>query len=37
VPLLVCGGEVVWMPGYRVAERFAVPSPTAPALLITMA
>jgi len=37
VPLLVCGGEVVWIPGYRVAARFAVPSPTAPALLITMA
>jgi tRNA(Ile)-lysidine synthase len=37
VPLLVCGNEVVWIPGYRVAARFAVPSPTAPALLITLA
>jgi tRNA(Ile)-lysidine synthase len=37
VPLLVCGREVVWIPGYRVAARFAVPAPTAPALLITMA
>ncbi len=37
VPLLVCGNEVVWIPGYRVATRFAVPSPTAPALLIRVA
>jgi tRNA(Ile)-lysidine synthase len=37
VPLLVCGHEVVWIPGYRVAARFAVPSPTAPALLVGFA
>jgi tRNA(Ile)-lysidine synthase len=37
VPLLVCGNEVVWIPGYRIAARFAVPSPTAPALLVTLA
>ena len=24
VPLLVCGDEVVWIPGYRIANRFAV-------------
>jgi tRNA(Ile)-lysidine synthase len=24
VPLLVCGDEVVWIPGYRIAARFAV-------------
>jgi tRNA(Ile)-lysidine synthase len=37
VPLLVCGREVVWIPGYRVAARFAVPGSSAPALLITVA
>ncbi len=24
VPLLVCGDELVWVPGYRIASRFAV-------------
>jgi len=28
VPLLVCGDEVVWIPGYRIAHSFALPSKT---------
>ncbi|MFZ4780612.1 MAG: tRNA lysidine(34) synthetase TilS, partial [Terrimicrobiaceae bacterium] len=32
VPLLVCGDELVWVPGYRIADRFAVPSKTAASL-----
>jgi tRNA(Ile)-lysidine synthase len=34
VPLLVCGDELVWVPGYRIANRFAVPSKTATSLRI---
>lgn len=34
VPLLVCGDELVWVPGYRIANRFAVPSTTAASLRI---
>jgi tRNA(Ile)-lysidine synthase len=34
VPLLVCGDELVWVPGYRIADRFAVPSKTATSLRI---
>jgi tRNA(Ile)-lysidine synthase len=34
VPLLVCGDEVVWIPGYRIAARFALPSKRAPCLRI---
>lgn len=37
VPLLVCGEEVVWIPGYRIASRFAVPSKTANSLRIEVA
>ncbi len=36
LPLLVCGNEVVWVPGYRVAARYAVPDDGAPALLVTL-
>jgi tRNA(Ile)-lysidine synthase len=35
VPLVVCGDEVVWVPGYRVARRFAVPSAEAQSVRIT--
>ena len=28
VPLLVCGDEVVWIPGYRIAQCFALSSKT---------
>lgn len=36
LPLLVCGDEVVWIPGYRIAARYAVPAADAPALLVTL-
>ncbi|HMP77398.1 MAG TPA: tRNA lysidine(34) synthetase TilS [Kiritimatiellia bacterium] len=32
VPLVVCGEEVVWVPGYRVARAWAVPSARAPSV-----
>jgi tRNA(Ile)-lysidine synthase len=35
VPLVVCGGEIAWVPGYRVARRFAVPSDKAPSVKIS--
>jgi tRNA(Ile)-lysidine synthase len=34
IPLLVCGEEIVWIPGYRIADRFAVSSKTAKSLRI---
>jgi len=34
IPLLVCGEEIVWIPGYRIAQRFAVRLKTAPSLRI---
>jgi len=34
IPLLVCGEEIVWIPGYRIAQRFAVSSKTAPSLRV---
>lgn len=34
VPLLVCGDEVVWVPGYRVARGWEVPDADAPSLHI---
>ena len=37
VPLLVCGDELVWVPGYRIANRFALPSKTANSLRIEVA
>ncbi len=36
VPVFLCGEEVAWVPGYRVARRFAVPAPDAPCLRITV-
>lgn len=36
VPLITCGGKVVWIPGYRINRRFAVPSPEAPSVIITV-
>ncbi len=36
LPLLICDGQVAWVPGYRIAERFAVPRPDAPSLRITI-
>jgi len=37
VPLLVCGDEVVWIPGYRVATHYAVATDAAPAWRVTIA
>ena len=34
VPLLVCGDEVIWIPGYRIATRFAVDGQHAKSLRI---
>jgi tRNA(Ile)-lysidine synthase len=36
IPVFVCGSEVVWVPGYRVSRHFAVPSPDAPSVRITV-
>ena len=36
IPLLTCGDEIVWVPGYRIARAFAVPSPDAPCLRISV-
>ena len=31
-PILTCNGEIVWLPGHRIADTWKVPSPTAPSL-----
>ena len=36
IPLFVCGDEVVWIPGYRVARSFSVQSASAPSIRITV-
>ena len=36
IPVFACGDDVAWVPGYRVARRFAVPAPDAPSLRITV-
>jgi len=36
VPIFVCGADVVWVPGYRVARAFAVPTPEAPSVRIAV-
>jgi len=36
IPVFLCGEEVAWVPGYRVAQRFAVPAPEAPSLKIAV-
>jgi tRNA(Ile)-lysidine synthetase-like protein len=35
IPVLACGDEVVWVPGSRVSQHFAVPAPDAPSIRIT--
>lgn len=37
IPVFVCVGEVVWVPGYRISRNFAVPSATAPSVTIEVA
>jgi tRNA(Ile)-lysidine synthase len=34
IPLFECGGEIVWVPGYRVARGWEVPDERAAALQI---
>ena len=36
VPILVCGDEVVWVPGYRIARGWEVTSAGAPSLKISI-
>lgn len=36
IPLFVCGDEVVWVPGYRIARAFAVPTSDAPSIRVTV-
>jgi tRNA(Ile)-lysidine synthase len=36
LPLIVCGDEVVWVPGYRISRHFAVPASDAPSLRLTI-
>lgn len=36
VPLFECGGEIIWLPGYRVARGWEVTDPTRPALQISV-
>ncbi len=36
IPLFVCDGEVAWVPGYRVARRFSVPSSNASCVRVTL-
>ncbi|CAN5770406.1 tRNA lysidine(34) synthetase TilS [soil metagenome] len=37
VPLIVCGGEIVWVGGHRLDDRFKVTSATVEALRLTLA
>jgi tRNA(Ile)-lysidine synthase len=32
VPIVECGGEVIWIPGYRIARGWEILDPTSPAL-----
>ena len=34
IPIVTCGDAVVWIPGFRIAHPFAVPTPTSPSLRI---
>jgi len=36
IPIFVCGDDVVWVPGYRIARAFAVPTADAPSVRITV-
>ena len=36
VPLVVSRGEIIWLPGYRIAADWAVPSSTAEAVHVTL-
>ncbi len=34
LPILVCGREIVWVPGYRIARSWAVRSPRSPSVRV---
>ncbi len=36
VPIFVCGDEIVWVPGYRVARGWEVPGPQAPSVHLSL-
>lgn len=36
VPIIICADEIVWLPGYRVARGWEVPSETGPALQVAI-
>ena len=36
LPVFVCGNEVVWVPGYRISRHYAVTSPDAPSVRVTV-
>ena len=36
IPVVECRGEIVWLPGYRVARGWDVPSPRSRSLLLTL-
>ncbi len=36
VPVVECGGEIVWLPGYRIAQPWAVPTKPGRVLHLTM-
>lgn len=36
LPVVTCGREIVWIPGYRVARDWAVPGPAAPSLRLDL-
>ncbi len=36
LPVLVCGDDVIWMAGYRVDQRWSVPSASSPSWRITI-
>jgi tRNA(Ile)-lysidine synthase len=36
IPLVVSGGEVVWIPGYRIAEGWEVADPAADSIQLRL-
>ena len=36
IPVFECGGEIVWIPGYRVAQGWHIPSPQTPAIQLNV-
>lgn len=37
VPVLVCNGEIIWIPGYRIAGGWEITDPASPSLQISVA